>query len=863
MPAFLAEWGRRVWYLLNRRRFDEALRRDMEAHRAMMKVPSEFGNTLRLAEESRDVWGWGWLDSTVRDIRFAARSLRRTPAFTIVAISSLALGLAVTASTLAVVNAYLVRSLPYPDASRLYAVRYAPPGPVEPRGMTSIDWTTLTDVVEHAATSAGETFYLMDRGYADTARGVRVSDGFLKSLGIQPILGRSFSAEEFHRGSEPVALIGYSLWREHFGSDPNVVGRMIHAYTDGRIGPVEATVHVIGVLPPVFWYQYDREGPDILVPLQAPARTYMVRLRAGVPVEYAEKRITDVARTVGSAFPPNWTGVHLESVHERYVAGLRPVLVAITVAASLVLVIVCANIAVLLLLRTLRRQKEIGVRLSLGAARSHIVCMLAAEACLLCGAAVVSGLLLTAFVLNVCAPFIEAEFGRAAPGGLSLAAVDPTVPLAIGILGVVIAVALSFIPLLPAWQRRLADALRRDGRSGTDSPSTRRAQSALIVFEVAGALALLVGCGLMIRSIINLVRTDLGFETARVVYAHLVLPRTMTDPSALLGFYDRLGEQVEAESGMPAALTDFIPFVETPSQNVEVAGSASDKPSAGVLAVTPGYFLTLGVTVTQGRGFTPVDRLASEPVVVISETLAKRIAPNQSAVGLRLRLTAPQTSPDQPASDAPWRTVVGVVRDVRQTYADTDLNDAYVPFTQTPGRFTSIYVRTDRPVTAWLTDLRRTIGRINPYVTVNAANALASEDRQLSGAKFLTALMSGFAAFAVLLALLGIYGVTAYTVQQREREVAIRMALGATGRMVVRMFLQQGGRVLGIGLAGGLIAATVVARLLEHQIHGVQPFDLSTFIMTAAVMMLAGLLATWWPARRAAARNPNDALNES
>ncbi len=385
----------------------------------------------------------------------------------------------------------------------------------------------------------------------------------------------------------------------------------------------------------------------------------------------------------------------------------------------------------------------------------------------------------------------------------------------------------------------------------------------MIVFEVAGALALLVGCGLMIRSIINLVRTDLGFETARVVYAHLVLPRTMTDPSALLGFYDRLGEQVEAESGMPAALTDFIPFVETPSQNVEVAGSASDKPSAGVLAVTPGYFLTLGVTVTQGRGFTPVDRLASEPVVVISETLAKRIAPNQSAVGLRLRLTAPQTSPDQPASDAPWRTVVGVVRDVRQTYADTDLNDAYVPFTQTPGRFTSIYVRTDRPVTAWLTDLRRTIGRINPYVTVNAANALASEDRQLSGAKFLTALMSGFAAFAVLLALLGIYGVTAYTVQQREREVAIRMALGATGRMVVRMFLQQGGRVLGIGLAGGLIAATVVARLLEHQIHGVQPFDLSTFIMTAAVMMLAGLLATWWPARRAAARNPNDALNES
>lgn len=818
---------------------------------------------MRIREQTR-ISGWAWLGHLVHDLRFAARALRRTPGFTLVTVASLALGLAVTASTLTVVNAYLLRSLPYPASDRLYAVMYAPPGPNEPHGMTAIDWTTLNDVVEHTATSAGDSLYLMDRGYAEQMRGTRASAGFLESLGIRAAIGRSFLAEEFRKGAEPVVMISDHMWRERFGADPAIVGRPLRAYTEGPAGLVERPLRIVGVMPPVFWYRASGDSPDFVTPVIVPTRTYMVRLRDGVPVAHAERRITEAAKSVATWIPPNWTGVHLESVHERYVASLRPVLVAITAAASLVLVIVCANVAVLMSLRTMRRQREIGVRLALGAGRSHIVRMLAAEASLLCVVAVAAGLALTAFALRLATPFIETHFERPAPGGLALATVDPTVPLVIGIIGVLIAVSLSFIPLLPGWQHRLGDALRREGRTGTDSRSMRRLQIALMVFEVAGSLALLVGCGLMIRSVVNLVRSDLGWETSRVVYAHLVLPRGLAAPPAMLAFYDRLFERLSAAASPSVAIADLIPFVETRTQTVQSAANDAANATAGVLAVGDSYFDTLGIEIPHGRGITPEDRMESEPVVVVSEALARRMWPNQPALGQRLRVVpAPPAGPAaQEPPAAPWRTVVGVARNVRQTYTDDDLYDVYIPFAQAPSRFASLYVRTDRPA-AWLTEVRRTIAEISPFVNMNAENLLADEDRQLAGARVVTSMMTGFAVFAVLLALLGIYGVTAYAVQQREREVAIRMALGATGRSVVRMFLKEGGLVLAAGLVCGLIAARPLGRLLQHQIYGVRPSDAVTLASTCALLTIAALVATWWPARRAAARNPSVSLNES
>ena len=753
------------------------------------------------------------LDDVRRDVRVAWRALRRTPGFTLVVIASLGLGLAQTASTMAVVNAYLIRSLPYPAADRLYHVIYARPGQPEPRGMALIDWKSLDEVVDVADTSAAVRFHLTDGGYTQEAPGLLVAAGSLESLGVRVAVGRSFRREDFGLAAEQVALIGPSLWRDRFGSDPAIIGRQFRARLNDQSGGTE-TFRIVGILPPGFRYvaTYSRNVMEILAPLRSPMRVYMVRLRAGVPVAAAEQVLSEAARNAASSLPPGWNGVRLESVHERYVAGLRPMLVAVTTAAGLVLLIVCANVAVLLLLRALRRQKDVGVRVALGAGRGHIIRMLLAESALICAAAAAGGLAVTAFTLRLLAPLIEERLGRPAPGGTSAISIDPTVLLVVGGVGVVIAVTLSLIPVLTPWQHR-------QHRNATDGPTMRRFRSSLIAFEVAGLLALLVGCGLMIRSVVNLVRTDLGIQTAHVMRARIVLPaRTYPDGPSLLGFYERLTGQVATLSLGPMALTNLPAFFEPPKQSLEADSDAANGLAVSVLAVSPDYFSTLGIHVAQGRAFTSRDRLGAEPVAVISATLARRLWPDANAVGRRLRTA------EYPAAGSPltsWRTVVGVSRDVRQTYVDDDQKDVYIPFFQAPNQYAPLIIRTDRPASFWLPQVRAAIAAINPEVAIYESPSLEQEaDRLLAGTRFLTSMLTGFAIFAVLLAVLGIYGVTAYAVQQREREMAIRIALGATGSAVIRMFLNDGALVLLSGIACGLLAAAAVTRMIEHQLYG-------------------------------------------
>ena len=793
-----------------------------------------------------------WLSDTWRDLRHAARLLRRAPGFSLVAVVSLGLGFALSTTTVAVVNAYYLRSLPYPAAERLYNVAYARTGEPQPQGLAAIDWSSLSDVVEVPIAADPDVLYLTEGGYTQSAPCSHITAGFLEGLGIRPALGRSFNSGDATEGAPPVVLISHELWRDRFDLDPNVIGRQFRAYSaeDER---ATATLTIVGVLPEGFWTS---RRIDVLLPLRnRVVTTYMVRLRAGIPVDQAERRITEHARLAATVIPEQWGGVRLRSVHEQYVAELRPVLRAVTTAAALVLVIACANVALLMLLRSTRRQKEVAVRMAIGAGRADVMRMLVTEAAVLSAAACATGLGVAALTLGSLAPLIEQNLGRRVPGGPSAITIDATVLVVAAVAGLGIALALSLAPMLSTWRTDLFNTLRRDGQGGSGSLTGRRVRSVLTAAEIAGALALLVGCGVMVRTVLHLTRTDLGFETDRIVRAQFSLPsQPYNDKSALLGFYDRLLERVDSS----ASLSDWPPFAEFLRHPLEAEGTDTSNLQVGVISVTGTYFQTLGIRLIDGRLFEPADRAGAEPVAIISEALARRLWTDGRAVGRRIR-TAEEVSVRAPLTV--WRTVVGVTATVRQTFTDKDPLDIYLPFLQTPNRFTSVYLKTDAPLSSWLDRLRTVVSEINPDVAVAASPSLtAGASELLAGPRFLASLMTGFGLFAAVLAVLGVYGVVSYAVEQREREIAIRIALGATAGGVTTMLVKHGAALLAAGIVGGLIAAFGVTRMLQAQLHGVSPFDVLTLTVTAAALGSAGLVATWWPARRAACRNPLDAL---
>lgn len=795
-----------------------------------------------------------WLDTITFELRLAGRALRRAPGFTLITISTLALGLALTAVTLAIINAYLLRSLPFPAASRLYHVMYAPPGPVEPGGLSRLDWASLGDVVEYPVTATSETFYLTDDGITQTVRGLRVAPGFMLGLGVSAVVGRTFVSEDYAPGSERVALIGHGLWRERFGRDPGITRRRLRVEPE-RAGAAAETFRVVGVLPPDFWFGRDsRERVDVLVPLVESARTYMVRLQPGVPRRLAEARITEAARVVATSIPPDWPGVQLESAHDRYVAALRPILRSVFGAALLVLVVVCANVGVLLLLRALRRQAEFGLRVALGAGPARILRTLVAENSVLILAALAAGLLITRLGLHALAPVVEAQLGRPAPQGTTAIDLDLVVLLVVFSAGALIVIVLSAVPLLAPWRNRLADTLRAGGRGATDAPVMRRIRSALIAFELAGSLALLVCSGLLTRSAVNLLRTDLGFETAKVSRVRVVVPgRLAAEPASLAGVLERLLTSFDAPPDALMAFTEaWPPFIEKPAQPLEAAG-VSAPATATFLSVGAAYFRTLGITLRSGRVFTERDRPGAEPVAIVSESLARGLWPDGSVLGRQVR-AAEEPPGSSPLSE--WRRVVGVVRDVRQTYGDEQLGDVYIPFLQAPARFAPLYVQSSQPPAAWFSALRSAAHRIDPYIVVHEPVSIRDEDRQRATTGFLTSMLGGFAAFAMFLAMLGVYGVTAYAAQQREREVAIRVAIGASRRSVVCLFIRDGAAVIGAGIGAGLIGAAVVGSLLEQQLHGVRPLDVGTFAVASLVLIAAGAAAVMQPARHIATRAP-------
>jgi len=768
------------------------------------------------------------------DCRIAARTLLKDRSFTAVVITTLTLGIALAASVIAIVNGYLLRSLPYPAADRLYSIRFEP-GQQIPDGLENLDWQSLSNIIEIPIAWDLDMFYVTSGDHPEAAPGAWVTPGFVQGLGIAAEVGRGFTGEEFGIGQPQVAMISHAFWRDRFGGDPGILGKQFRAYVSDR--PEEAeTFTIVGVLPSNFWHV--NPYTQIFAPLRAETYPYMIRLRQGIPAADAEKRIGDLIRVP----------VHLRSIHGEYVQSIRPILFSIGLAAAIVLVIAWANVAFLMLIRTNRQQRNVAIRFALGAGRGRVARTLITESLLLCVTATVLGVALATALLTAIGPIIQEQLGRPVPGGVSRLTIDFAVISIVVVLTGILAVALSLVPLLATRRQSLMSTMRRGHISGSAVIGARPVRSALIVLEVAGTLPLLMGCGLMIRTLVRELNTDLGINSDRLIAAGLSLrERSYPNEATRLAFYDRLMNALQQTAGVESiGLSNWPILAAPPLQRV-------DDTSSSVIGITPDFFNTIGVTLKDGRFFTRADRVGSESVAIVSETLARRLRPSGSAVGLSVPIVL--------GDDAPvTRLIVGVVSDVRQLPTDEELADLYIPLLQAPGRFSTIYMRAAESQ-AWTQTLRTVLRDIDPEVSLrDARDVRVMAGEQLIRPRFLTSLMTSFAVVALILALIGIYGVVAYNVKQREHEIAIRIAVGASPGSVMRLFLRQGGVVIAAGLLLGTFGAGAIGRVLETQLYGVKPTDTLTMMTTATLVGLVAVAANWLPARRAARTDPTIAL---
>ena len=778
----------------------------------------------------------------------ALTSLARSRGFAAAVILILGVAIALQTSMVAVVNAYLLRSLPYPESERLHTVTYAQPPAFPPDGLEDLDWASLSDVIEYPIAWDLDMFYVLGGEYPEAAQGAWVTWGFTQGIGVRAALGRTFTEADFMPGQPQVALISDALWRDRYGRDPRILGRTFSAFVSDRPDDPE-TFTIVGVLPEGFWHL--NPFTQVLTPLRA-ANTYpyLARLRPDVPPEIAAQRIERMAREANLTVPNGWR-VEVRPTHAEYTRATRPMLLAVGAAVTLVFLIACANVGLLMVLRGMRRRKEMAVRLALGAGVVRIARMLLVEAGTLVAAASMTGLLLAWWALRTFGATIEMNLGRRVPGGVTALSLDWRVLAIMAAALLLVAVVLSLAPLVGS--RRIFSALRE--RRTTSESGGRHTRSALIALEVGGSLALLVGCGLMARTVVRLLDVDIGARVDGVVTATLAM-RQQSYPTieGRAAFYERILGALRANGG-DAVLSTPTPLATYNPVDITTSNAVAGK--AAVRLVTSGYFHLLDIPIVAGRSIAESDRGNAAPVAVVSQSMAQRFWPGVNPIGQTLRLTEQLSGRD---TAVVTRTVVGVARDVRQSPTDEELADLYVPLLQSPGRFSAIVTRAAvTPQTA--KNLRRIVSSVDNQVAIGAIQSLDEVmSRQLSRPRFLAGLFTAFGIFAATLGAVGLYVVIAYAVRQREHEIAVRMAVGATARNIVGMILRDGSLVVVVGLALGMVGALAVGRLLQAQLFGVHPVDALTLGAATSVLALVSLAAIFWPARRASKTDPVVAL---
>ncbi len=808
------------------------------------------------------------MNTLLADLRYGFRTLLKSPGFTAVAVIALALGIGANTAIFSVVNALLLKPLPYKDAERLVLIWHTYPKLNLDQASVSapsyIEYRDMTSSFEQVATATSWSVNLTGVGEPERLQGARVSHNLFATVGVQPTAGRGFLSEEDQPGKNRVAVLSYGLWQRRFGGDPGLVGQTITL--DG------STYDVVGIMPKgfVFMIDVDLFTPIAFTPEQLAATNHgneylvcVARLNPGVAFGQAAAEMNTLADQLRPQFyGPNW-GITIVPLREQLVGSFRTALFILLAAVGCVLLIACANVANLLLARASARHKEIAVRTALGASRSRIVRQLLTESVLLAALGGAFGLLLAFGGIRLLILGVPEDITGFLVGWKEIGINAPVLGFTLGV-SMLTGVIFGLVPALQGSKPDLNESLKEGGRGGTEGRYRNFVRSTLVVVEVVIAMVLLVCAGLLIRSFMRLQQVGPGFNPSNVLTMQLSLPRSKYgENQQVASFFEQVVQRVGALPGVSsAAVGNNLPMgndnwnASFAVENLQV-GPDEPSPHGDPHMISPDYFQAMGIPLLRGRFFTAADSKDSLPVAIIDETLAGQYWPDQDPVGKRIAAFF-----DGPRGQLHWRQVVGVVGHVKQYGLDGKTKvQYYFPQSQRPERDTYLIVRTTsepKGMTAAVRSAIDSIDKDQPIYRVMTLDQIVSNS--VVQKRFSMFLLGIFAAVALVLAAVGIYGVMSYAVTQRTHELGIRMALGAQQKDVLALVVRQGMVMTLIGVGIGLAGAFAATRVMASLLFGIGAHDPLTF---AAISLLLGgvaLIASFIPALRATKVDPMIAL---
>jgi predicted permease len=866
--------------------FEQQVKKDvlsgLTRQEAVRRARLLIGGIDQVKEECRDARGVQFVENLVQDIRYALRMLRNKPTFAIVAVLTLALGVGANTAIFSIVNAVLLRPLPFRDPDRLVRIIFNNPGV----GLRDIpfsipeldDLRIRSGAFEELTAVGGGSVNLTGAGQPERLEFVVTHPNYFSMLGVAPQIGRLFGPQDFALGFAPVAVISDSTWRHSYGADPSVLGRTLHLDNDAYT--------IVGVLPPGFRHSGLVVSGNIEAFLTAgfsadpspkPVRSARVipaaigRLKPGLTLQQAQARLTAMATQLRHDFPADypaqaqWT-IEIQSLQESLVGNVRPMLLVLMGAVILIVFIVSLNIANLLLARASGRQQEMAVRLAMGASRGRMIRQMLTESVLLSLIGGVAGIATAFGTLGLILHFIPSNIPR-----LSEVSIDWVVLAFALLISLLTGLLFGLAPAIQSTKSILSSNIREGARGSGYSAKTGRLRDALIVSELALAVVLMVGAGLLLRTLRELLRENPGFNPTQVIAASVWLP-IPNDPKVdpYLGiarkttFNRELLRRMKAIPGVElAGITSALPA--TAHNNINSnALTIEDRPMessqdlrAEIIRVSPDYFGVMQAPLLRGRSFTEGDENDKQRVAIVDETTAPRYWTDRDPLGRRLRFGQ---DPSQP-----WMTVVGIVKDIKNDGLDIDgVPHIYVSIYQSGDRDLSVVLRTSLPAAALEPQIRHEIQSIDPGLPVfNVSSMNDVLDVSLASRRFSAGLVGGFAGLALLLASIGIYGLLAYLVGQRSREIGLRIALGASRADILKLIVTKGVVLASIGIFAGVLLSASTASMMASLLYGVRPRDPIVFLVVPVLLFAVAALAGYIPARRATKADPMFALREA